>query len=103
MPLPSHPHPSPPPPPPPPPQGILDHFNEDKIAKVKELEQGISEEGKVEEALSYYLTESIDVRHENNAMQLEEEYRRRQHHVNREVKRRLDYQVYICKIYISHL
>ena len=35
---------------------------------------------------------------ENNAMQLEEEYRRRWHEVNSEVTRRLDYQVHTGEV-----
>ncbi|CAI8023516.1 ATP synthase F(0) complex subunit B1, mitochondrial [Geodia barretti] len=73
-------------------QKIQDRFYGFHNAQIKEVEDAIVDQQR--------LDGNLEVRHdifsvlrENNAMQLEEEYRRRWHEVITEVTRRLDYQV----------
>ena len=73
-------------------QGILSLLNEGKNVKIASLEEAIANEEKAAAVLDSRDV-VFDVLQENNAMRMEEEYRRRCHQVTSEVKKRLDYQV----------
>jgi len=78
-------------------QAILDGLNENRNMVIRQLEGNIQAVKDLETKLESR-HEAFEILKENNAMQLEEEYRRRLHEVNTEVKKRLDYQVDVEKL-----
>lgn len=73
-------------------QGIHDLLSTEKNSRKKEVEDDLAVQASVESELELR-HDIFDVMKENNAMRIEEEYRRRLHQVTNTVKRRLDYQV----------
>ncbi|XP_028408440.1 ATP synthase F(0) complex subunit B1, mitochondrial-like [Dendronephthya gigantea] len=73
-------------------QEILDQLNQGRIAKMAQLEEEIKLQESVEPMLKVG-KDVFEILRENNAMELEHEFRSRLHHVHNEVKKRLDYQV----------
>ncbi|EDO43737.1 predicted protein [Nematostella vectensis] len=73
-------------------QEILDAFNVGRNASIKHLQDAIDNEKHLEHMLSCR-TDIIEMMRENNVMGMELEYRNNVHHVVKEVKKRLDYQV----------
>lgn len=73
-------------------QEILDQLNQGRVAKMAHLEEEIKLQESVEPMLKVG-KDVFEILRENNAMELELEYRSRIHHVYNEVKKRLDYQV----------
>lgn len=71
--------------------------------KSREEEKQIYIEALEDEAFAQYQMQGnlllIDAKRENVALQLEDEYRKRQMHVYGEVKRILDYQVEVAQVY----
>lgn len=73
-------------------QAILELLTAEKNARKKDIEDALAAQARTESELEIR-HDIFDVLKENNAMRMEEEYRRRLHQVSNTVKRRLNYQV----------